>query len=309
MDAKMTSDSAKKKTILDILAERPVVGDGSYVMTLEKRGYVTAGYWTPEVVLEEPDAVRNLHREFVRAGADVVQAFSFFGSDSSLKFDGVELNRKACELAHEEAQPHGLQVCGGISPTKSYKQNAGEDVVKSEFRKQCDVYIENNVDFLLGEFFGNVIEAEWAVEVMKSYSLPVACTMRTGPKGDFTGVDPGQCAVRLAKKGADIVGVNCQFDYHTSLETIELMKQALDEAGLKPHLMTQPLGLLAPEVRDTVLGYTLLPEAMLALDPRVLTRWECRDYARKAYDLGVRYIGGCCQFESHHIREIAEEFT
>ena len=45
------------------------------------------------------------------------------------------------------------------------------------------------------------------------------------------------------------------------------------------------------------------------LEPRLLTRFDCRRYAREAYDLGVRYIGGCCGFEPYHIREIAEEVS
>ena len=51
-----------------------IIGDGSYVITLEKRGYVKAGPWTPEAAVEEPEAVKQLHREFLRAGADVMQA-------------------------------------------------------------------------------------------------------------------------------------------------------------------------------------------------------------------------------------------
>ena len=43
------------------------------------------------------------------------------------------------------------------------------------------------------------------------------------------------------------------------------------------------------------------------MEPRTLTRWDVHKYARRAYDLGVRYIGGCCGFEPYHIRAIAEE--
>lgn len=72
--------------ILERLAKGPVVGDGSMVLTLEKRGYVCAGPWTPEAVVEYPDAVLQLHKEFVRAGADVVQTATFFASDFKLNY-------------------------------------------------------------------------------------------------------------------------------------------------------------------------------------------------------------------------------
>merc|ERR1711936_681421 len=65
-----------KKGLLERLAEGPVIGDGGFVFAMEKRGYVKAGPWTPEVVMEHPEAVEGLHREFLRAGADVMQAFT-----------------------------------------------------------------------------------------------------------------------------------------------------------------------------------------------------------------------------------------
>lgn len=76
--------TSSKKGILERLAEGPVIGDGSTLLTLEKRGYVTAGHWTPEAVVEYPDAVIQLQREYVRAGSDVIQTASFSSSDDNL---------------------------------------------------------------------------------------------------------------------------------------------------------------------------------------------------------------------------------
>ena len=63
---------------------------------------------------------------------------------------------------------------------------------------------------------------------------------------------------------------------------------------------------LFPQIKDatTKSGYEALPEYPTALEPRTYTRWEMHDFARKAYDLGVRYIGGCCGTEPHHIRKV-----
>ena len=71
--------------ILERLAKGPVVGDGSMCMTLEKRGYCRAGPWTPEAVLLHPEAVRQLLREYLRAGADVLQTPCFYSSDGILE--------------------------------------------------------------------------------------------------------------------------------------------------------------------------------------------------------------------------------
>jgi len=74
-----------KPGILDRLAAGPVIGDGSMCMTLEKRGYCRAGPWTPEAVVTYPEAVKQLLREYLRAGADVLQTPCFYASDNVLK--------------------------------------------------------------------------------------------------------------------------------------------------------------------------------------------------------------------------------
>lgn len=79
-----------------------MIGDGGFVFALEKRGYVKAGPWTPEAAVENPEAVLGLHREFLRAGSDVMQAFTFYASDDKLdnrgndagaKYSGQGINR------------------------------------------------------------------------------------------------------------------------------------------------------------------------------------------------------------------------
>lgn len=78
------SERKAKKGLLQRLNESVVIGDGGFVFALEKRGYVKAGPWTPEATVEHPEAVRQLHREFLRAGSDVMQAFTFYASDDKL---------------------------------------------------------------------------------------------------------------------------------------------------------------------------------------------------------------------------------
>ncbi|XP_072174815.1 betaine--homocysteine S-methyltransferase 1-like [Diadema setosum] len=312
--------TSKPKGLLERLADGPVVGDGSMLWTLEKRGYVAAGSWTPEAVVQYPDAVKQLHREFLRAGADVLQTFTFFASEENLKFKGVgdtgdaavsydELNRRACELAREVADEGDALVAGSLSPVTIYQDGAGKERVQEAFKKQLDIFQERGVDFLLGEFFGYVEEAEWAVEVMVSSGLPVACMMKMTVIGDTSGVKPDEVAVRLAKAGADVIGVNCCFDPRTALETIAVMKEGLERAGLKKHLMVQPVGYHTQEIKYDPIGYSNLPEFPFAMEPRALTRIDARQFARRAYELGVTYIGGCCGFEPYHIRAIAEELT
>ncbi|XP_042241260.1 betaine--homocysteine S-methyltransferase 1-like isoform X1 [Homarus americanus] len=299
-----------KKGLLERLREGPVIGDGGYVIELEKRGYVTAGLWTPEATVEHPEAVRQLHREFLRSGSDVIQSFSFFASgdrisDTKNKFTGEAINQAACNLAVEVAREGDALVCGGVCQTPAYRKGATKNETRTLFRNQMQVLVDNRADFLLCEYFQFVEEIELAIEVAKTFGLPVAASMCIGEKGSHDDVSLGQCAVRMARAGADVVGLNCHHAPMTVVENIKTMKKALQEAGLEPFLLTQPCGYHVDEAEK--MGYLEIPEYPLAMEPRTITRWDCHRYARAAYDAGVRYLGGCCGFQPYHIRALAEE--
>jgi len=291
-----------------------VVGDGGFVFALEKRGYVKAGPWTPEAVLEHPEAVRQLHREFLRAGSTVMQTFTFYASEDKLSNRGNEaaskhgvggINKAACDLAHEVANEGDALVCAGISQTPTYLSGLGKEATQKEFKKQVDVFVKENVDFLLAEYYEHIEEMEWAIESLKESGLPVCASMCIGPEGDLHGVSAGECAIRMARAGADVVGINCHFGPFVSLECMRIMKKALDDAGIKVHLMVQPLAYITPDAKKQ--GFIDLPEFPFGLEPRLSTRWDMHKYARDAYDMGIRYIGGCCGFEAYHVRAICEE--
>ncbi|KAM8760434.1 betaine--homocysteine S-methyltransferase 1-like [Acanthopagrus schlegelii] len=305
---------SKRKDILERLnAGEVLVGDGGYVMQLERRGYVKGGNWTPEAAVEHPEAVRQLHREFLRAGANVIQTFTFYCSEDKLELShvtgitGAQINEAACDLAREVANEGNALVAGGVSMTPCYVKTHSETEVKAIFKKQMDDFLKKDIDFFIAEFFDHVEEAVWAVEVLKTSGKTVGATLCISPHGDMNGVPPGECAVRLVKAGADIVGINCHLDPMTGVRTVKLMKEGLEKAGLKAHLMVQPLGFHTPECNHT--GYLSLPEFPFALETRAITRWDIHKYAREAYNAGIRYIGGCCGFEAYHIRAIAEELA
>ncbi|CAB4004374.1 betaine--homocysteine S-methyltransferase 1, partial [Paramuricea clavata] len=258
----------------------------------------------------------QLHREFCRAGSDIAQAFTFYasedkldnrGNDAGKKIGVKSVNQASCDLAKQVSKEFGCLWLGGLSQTPTYLSDGNKEKVQEEFRKQTKVFVENKADFLLAEYFEHVEEAVWAVEVLKETGLPVAASLCIGPEGDIHGVPTGECAVRLVKAGADIVGINCHFDPFVCLKAVKNMKEGLDAAGLKAHLMIQPLAFHTPDCGKQ--GFIDLPEFPFALEPRILTRWDMHRYAREAYDLGVRYIGGCCGFEPYHIRAIAQELA
>ncbi|KAJ8029190.1 Betaine--homocysteine S-methyltransferase 1 [Holothuria leucospilota] len=220
---------------------------------------------------------------------------------------GSKINDAACKIAREVANEGDAMVAGGICQTPTYLTTMDKEKTKAEFRKQMKVFVDNGVDFIIAEYYEHVEEAVWAVETIKEYNVPVAANLCIGPEGDMHGVSPGDCAVKLVNAGAEIVGVNCHFDPPTSIETVRLMKEGLDKAGLKAHLMVQPLGFMTPDCGKQ--GFIDLPEFPFGLEPRIITRWDAHKFARDAYNVGIRYIGGCCGFEPYHIRAVAEELA
>jgi len=167
--------------ILDRLAEGPVLGDGGYLLELEKRGYVQAGPFTPEVAIEHPEALAELHREFMRAGAEFLTTMTFYASDDKLATVGMkdkvdEINRNAVKVAREVAGEGDALVAGDLSLTWAYDQQepASADHVRALFDRQLqDMLDAGPPDFWVGETFSFVGEALLFVERARATGLPV----------------------------------------------------------------------------------------------------------------------------------------
>src|ERR671935_2241547 len=104
--------SHNKLGLLERLARGPVICAEGYVFELERRGYLQAGAFVPEVVLEHPEVVAQLHRDFVHAGSDVVEAFTYYAHREKMRIVGKEhlledLNRQALRIAKEVAVETG----------------------------------------------------------------------------------------------------------------------------------------------------------------------------------------------------------
>src|SRR5579875_4149595 len=114
------SDSAsQKRVLLERLSEGPVICAEGYLFEFERRGYLQAGAFVPEVVLEHPELVRGLHREFVHAGSDIVEAFTYYAHREKLRIIGKEellepMNRQALEIAKGVASETGTLFAGDI---------------------------------------------------------------------------------------------------------------------------------------------------------------------------------------------------
>jgi betaine-homocysteine S-methyltransferase len=294
----------KKKGILERLAEGPVLGDGGYLLELEKRGWVRAGPFTPEVVLNRPQALRELHTEFREAGAEVLQALTFYASRDKLATVGLqdsleELNRAAVRIAREVAGNRCL-VAGNISLTWMYEAGSpsARDRVRQSFDEQLAVQVEEGIDFVIGETFSWLGESLIAAEAAKKTGLPVMITVSFEDKPVTSdGKTAAECAKALVDAGADIVGVNCLRGPELTLPLVEEMRRAVPG-----YIACQPVGYRTPPATP---DFTSMPEFPFELDSIQLSRKEMADYAVRARDLGVNFIGSCCGAVSTHVREMA----
>jgi betaine-homocysteine S-methyltransferase len=295
--------------ILERIAAGPVLGDGGYLLELEKRGYVQAGPFTPEVVIEHPEALEQLHREFLRAGAEVLQTMTFYASDDKLATVGLagsvdEINRNAVRIAREVAGEAGALVAGNLSLTWAYEPGDEEsaDRVRAMFDRQLQDQIEAGPpDFFIGETFSYLGEALLFVERAKRTGVPVMVTMsfEALPAKAYEGDDPGTCAVRLAEAGADIVGVNCLNAPAQQLPIAAAMVRAVGDAV---PVAAQPVAYATTDERADFTAWDEFPPGLTAM---TLPRGDLGTFAADARDAGVRYIGSCCGSVAEHVREMA----
>lgn len=313
------TNSRRTPRLLEQLNKGPVVCAEGYVFELERRGYLQAGPFVPEVVLEHPDVVAQLHRDFAHAGSDVVLALTYYAHREKLRILDSEntvetLNRQALQIAKDVAEETGTLVAGNVCNTNIYvsgdKKVAKE--VRDMFAEQVGWAAEAGVDFVIGETFSWFGEAMLALDVIKAAGLPSVITLAIHKEGTLRDdhMSPADACARLKDAGADVVGLNCIRGPETMLP---LLKDIADRVEGPLAALPVPYRTTAKEPTfQSLTGHTcagaLSAERAfpIALDPFVCTRHDIADFATKAYELGYRYQGVCCGAGPHHIRAMAE---
>ncbi len=300
--------------ILEKLKKGIILGDGGYLFALEKRGYVKAGPFTPEAVVKHPGVLEELHREFMRAGADVLQAFTFYATKEKLKTSKnqniiKEINKNAVRIARKVARENKQKkvfVAGNLAMTWQYKPNdkLSEKKTRLAFREQVELQRSQKVDFFIAETLEYVGEAIIALEEIKKTGLPAMITF-TIKENQRTkdNIDVVKACRILEEKGADIVGLNCQRDPKRILPVIKKVRRAV-----KCPVACQPVAYRCSEREKYfwVIKYKGRKAFPLELDALQLSRIDMADFAKEAKKIGVNYIGGCCGAEACHIRSMAE---
>jgi betaine-homocysteine S-methyltransferase len=303
--------------LLDRLAAGPVICAEGYLFEFERRGYLQAGAFVPEVVLEHPELVAQLHREFVHAGSDVVEAFTYYAHREKLRLIGKEdaleeINRQALKIAAQVARESGALLAGDICNTNIYEARDPQSAatVRAMFEEQVGWAVDEGVDFVIGETFSWGEEALIALEVIRETGLPAVMTLAVHRAPETReGWTPADACRRLEDAGAAVVGLNCIRGPRTMLPLLEEIRAACDGhiAALPVPYRTSAAepsfqSLTDPDC-DCIPGDRPFPTA---LDPFTCNRYELGEFTRSAVELGVTYLGVCCGAAPHHIRSVAE---
>lgn len=302
-----------ERTLEQRLADGVVVGAEGYVFELERRGYVKAGPYVPEVILDAPDALLQLHRELLRAGSDVMVALTYYAHREKLKDVGragelEQLNRQAVRIANDVAREGRALVAGNICNTWSYdpKDPRGSaSVVRAQYEEQLGWAVEEGIDFVIAETFDYVGEALIALDVCKELGLPAMVTFASvQPVTTYDGYEYVDACRILAANGATIVGLNCSRGPATMLPLLERIRAAVDVAvAAQPVPYRTSPAAPAFESLHAEDGRRAFP---IELESFQCTRFEMADFALRAREIGVNYIGICCGGGPHHVRAMAE---
>jgi betaine-homocysteine S-methyltransferase len=310
------SASTRGPGLLERLDHGAVICAEGYLFELERRGYLQAGAFVPEVVLDHPELVKGLHREFVHAGSDVVEAFTYYAHREKLRILGKEellepMNRQALALAREIADESGALFAGDICNTNVFApDDESRSAVRAMFEEQVGWAVEAGVDFVIGETFSWGEEALIALDVIEEAGVPGVITLAIHQEPETRdGWTPEDACKRLEDAGAAVVGLNCIRGPRTMLPLLERIRNTV-----RGHVGALPVPYRTTEeqpsfqsLRDPDCDY--LPGDRpfpTALDPFTCNRYELAEFGKDAYALGIRYLGVCCGAGPHHIRSLAE---
>ena len=282
---------------------------------LERRGYLQAGAFVPEVLFDHPEVVEQLHMDFVHAGSDVTQALTYYVHREKLRVIGrekdlVPMNRAALRIAKSVARKTGTLFAGDLCNTNIYDPGSKAAIKEVEriFAEQVGWAVDAGVDYFVAETFSWGAEALLALAAIQKHSKVPAVVTMAMHREDITrdGLDAGGGVP--APGGRRRPGGRHQLPPRTGHDHAD---DASDPAAVSCHVAALPVPYRTTPAQPSFMSLTdpccdnarAFP---VGLDPFVCTRAEIFDFGREAFELGIRYLGVCCGAGPHHIRALAE---
>lgn len=314
-------EKKRKPSLNERLEADGVVCAEGYLFELERRGYLKAGSFVPEVALEHPEVLAQVHRDFLRAGSDVVEAFTYNGHREKMRIIGKEellepLNRQALEIAQQVAdewEDSPPLVAGNISNTNIFDPQDADSKkkVRAMFDEMVGWAAEAGVDFIIAETLYYHEEAQIALEAIQAANLPAVVTLGLMGENLLRDGYPVEESCRILEdNGAAVVGMNCFRGPDTMTPYLKKIRQTV-----KGHVAALPVPYRTTEENPTFFNLQdgcsrcqmpIVTAFPTALDPFYCNRYEIGAWAREVYDMGIKYLGICCGATPIHIRQVAE---
>lgn len=283
------------KNFRDLLdSEGVFVFDGAVGTRLYDKGiYINRSY--DELNIAAPDLVREVHEEYVAAGADIIETNSFGATRHKLQPYGLEsklreINIASARLAREAAGDTAC-VAGAIGPLGLRVEPFGPtsfDEAKEMFKEQAEALLEGGVDLFILETFSELPLIEQAIRAVRELTdLPIVAQMTIQMDGKtIYGDTPEHFALKLDELGVDVIGLNCGMGPNHLLNALEKMRSVTT----KP-LSAQPNAGLPRDVQGRQF-YMGSPEYMA-------------EFSRRFVQVGAKFVGGCCGTTPTHIKLIS----
>jgi methionine synthase / methylenetetrahydrofolate reductase(NADPH) len=283
-------------TFLDLLNDdRPHVFDGAMGTMLYHKGvFINRCY--DELNVREPDLVKDVHRAYVKAGAELLETNTYGANRLKLAIHGLDaqvrdINARGAEIARAAAGDRAL-VGGAVGPLGIRIEPYGPtsaDEARAVFREQVDALLEGGVDFFILETFSDLLEIHQALlAVRDACDLPVIAQVTIQETGETAyGTSPEVCASRLDEWGADVIGLNCSVGPAAILDGLEKMATAT-----RRKLSAQPNAGLPRDIGGRQM-YMASPEYMAKFAARLIRG-------------GAKFVGGCCGTTPEHIRRVSD---
>ena len=295
-----TATSTRTQEFREQLSRRVMVADGAMGTMLYSRG-VFINRCFDELNLSSPDLVRQIHQDYVKAGAEILETNTFGANRPRLAAFGLAEKLKAVNLAgvrlarDAAAAKPGVYVAGAVGPLGVRIEPLGPTSfaeARTAFREQIDALLEAGIDLLIFETFGNLDELREAVGAAREAAGPDLAIIAQVTIDDFGhlpgGTDTETFTREMDSWPVDVIGLNCSVGPKAALETIERMMQysskpmsAMPNAGLPMRVEGRNIYLCSPEYMS--------------------------QYARRLLWAGVKIVGGCCGTTPDHIKLIRSE--
>jgi methionine synthase / methylenetetrahydrofolate reductase(NADPH) len=286
--------------LLERLAERPMLADGAMGTMLYARG-IPIDACFDVLNLHDPRTVQGVHRDYVAAGADLLETNTFGANRFKLGVHGLEarvreINRAGVRLARDVRETMGrdVLVLGSVGPLGKYLQpigTIGEEEARAAFREQAEGLVEGGVDGFVAETFSDVRELRVAVEAIRlvSADLPIVASMAFSEERlTFMGQAPADVGRELEALPVQVIGANCSVGSSVLYDILVLLRQVVPD---RPVAIQPNAGL--PSRLGERLIYLSSPGYMA-------------DYAERMLDAGARIVGGCCGTTPEHVRAMRE---